>query len=331
MDPGILTQHSVLKTNDLKMARYCVSQNFCDHKLDIDDGGKALSLVYNHAAGKHVSVNYLHYGANVAIDPGMLESFFLLQIPLSGQSHVQHRGESVDANVDTATVLNPDRPTKMRWSDNCRMLLLQIDKTYMDEVALDITGTPLPGPVRFRTSVNLTSHNGSMLKRRIMSCVNGIEHGQLFQGNNANGSQDLQVEFELTHSLLMLQESNVSHIIEKPNLDATTHSLQMAVDYIHAHFHESITMKNIASNANVCVRALQKGFRVRYGLTPMRYLKNVRLDHARYQLMTRSNTPSVTTVAHNAGFTHLGRFAQEYKERFGLSPKRTKQTSVHLS
>ncbi|MFK7854623.1 MAG: AraC family transcriptional regulator [Granulosicoccus sp.] len=330
MVTNILTQHSVLKTKDLEKARYCVSQKFCDHKLDINHGGKALSLVYNHAAGNRVSVNYLHYGADVSIDPGMLDSFYLLQIPLSGQSHVQHRGENVEASVNTATVLNPDRPTKMKWGGNCQMLLLQVDKTYLDEVAQDITGTPLPGPVRFRTSVNLTSHDGAMLKRRIMSRVNAIEHGQLFQGN-ANSVQDLEAEFELTSALLMLQESNVSHIMFEPNVEATTLSLQLAIDYIHAHFHENISLKDIASNANVCVRALQKGFKDRHGLTPMRYLKNVRLDHARYQLMVRSDTPSVTSVAYNAGFTHLGRFALEYKTRFGVSPKQTKYASAHVN
>ena len=319
---SILAQHSVLKTVDPDRARHCVSQKFCDHKLDISDSGKALSLNYNHVAGQNVSVNYLHYGANVTIDPGMLCSFYLLQIPLSGNARVQHRGEDVVAGVKTATVLNPDRPTKMQWQTNCRKLLLQIDKSHLDLVAETLTGAPLPGPVRFRTGVDLNSQNGAALKRLIMNCVSTVEHGQAFQGK-INAS-DLQIEFDLASALLMLQQSNVSHIVHAPCGGATTRSLKLAMDYIHANLHEAISLSDIALHAEVSMRMLQKGFSRRYGLTPMRYLKNARLDVARYQLMARQNTPPVTLVAFNSGFSHLGRFAQEYKERFGCSPNETK-------
>ncbi len=321
-DISILAQHSVLKTVDPDQARYCVSQKFCDHKLDISDCGKALSLNYNHVAGQNLSVNYLHYGANVTINPGMLNSFYLLQIPISGRARVQHRGENIVANVNKATLLNPDRPTKMHWQKDCRKLLLQIDKSHLDLVAEKLTGTPLPGPVRFCTGVDLTSKNGAALKHLIVNCVSAIEHGQAFQGKN--DENDRQTEFDLASALLMLQPSNVSHIVDTPCGDATTRSLKLAVDYIHANLHEPIQLADIALHAEVSIRVLQKGFSRRYGLAPMRYLKNARLDVARYRLMQRQNTPLVTRVAYDSGFSHLGRFAQEYKERFGCSPNQTK-------
>jgi transcriptional regulator GlxA family with amidase domain len=53
----------------------------------------------------------------------------------------------------------------------------------------------------------------------------------------------------------------------------------------------------------------------------MSYLRNVRLDHCRRLLV--AGTASVTDVAQQCGFTHLGRFSAAYKERFGELPSHT--------
>ncbi|MCU0900398.1 MAG: helix-turn-helix domain-containing protein [Cypionkella sp.] len=47
----------------------------------------------------------------------------------------------------------------------------------------------------------------------------------------------------------------------------------------------------------------------------------IRLDAARIRLL--SGGPSVTTCALECGITHLGRFAQAYRQRFGEYPADT--------
>jgi AraC-like DNA-binding protein len=54
----------------------------------------------------------------------------------------------------------------------------------------------------------------------------------------------------------------------------------------------------------------------------MDYLRQVRLDAAHYRLSRRREPERIGDVAHACGFTHLGRFAQEYRARFGESPAR---------
>jgi AraC-like DNA-binding protein len=56
----------------------------------------------------------------------------------------------------------------------------------------------------------------------------------------------------------------------------------------------------------------------------MAYLRNVRLDLARFELKQKSSgSTSVTEVAMNCGFSHLSKFASAYKERFGELPSET--------
>ena len=65
------------------------------------------------------------------------------------------------------------------------------------------------------------------------------------------------------------------------------------------------------------------GFQREFGKSPMQVLREARLDTAHYELTVRQNTPSVTDVAYQNGFSHLGRFARDYKARFGHLPSQT--------
>ena len=60
----------------------------------------------------------------------------------------------------------------------------------------------------------------------------------------------------------------------------------------------------------------------------MRYLKNVRMDKARFRLSKGDSSTSVTQVALDSGFSHLGAFGADYKRRFGEAPSETLQRSL---
>lgn len=56
-------------------------------------------------------------------------------------------------------------------------------------------------------------------------------------------------------------------------------------------------------------------------MSPMQYLRGVRLDRAREDLQAGVGT--VSDIAYQWGFTNLGRFARAYRERFGELPSDT--------
>ena len=57
--------------------------------------------------------------------------------------------------------------------------------------------------------------------------------------------------------------------------------------------------------------------------TPMEFLRHVRMRLARQRLLHARPGDSVTGIATRCGFAHLGRFAVDYKRRFGESPSET--------
>ncbi len=317
-----LANYPLLRTNDLDEARHCVTEKFCDHALDKSSRFDDLAVRHNHVAGQHVSVNYLHYGADVQIDPGMLEDFYLLQVPLSGAAFVRHRGKEIVASTQTATLLNPDRETQMQWRGDCRKLMLQIDKTYLHDVAQGLLGSPPPGTIRFDPVVDLTTTSGQHVRPVLERVARLAEERALFSGSN--NSQDLWVEAELASTLLTHQSSNISHILHRADHHVLPSDLRRAQAFIYANTGEPIRLVDIATSADMNVRTLQKGFQRAFGKSPMKVLHEARLDAAHYDLTARRDPPSVTDAAYQNGFSHLGRFSRDYKARFGHLPSETR-------
>jgi transcriptional regulator GlxA family with amidase domain len=72
------------------------------------------------------------------------------------------------------------------------------------------------------------------------------------------------------------------------------------------------------------VRGLQTAFRRHLDTTPGTALKEARLSAVHEELVrTAPGAARVADIAHRFGFAHLGRFAAEYRARFGELPKET--------
>ena len=313
-----LAAFPLVRTNNLDEARHRVTEKFCDHKLNKSSRFDDLAVRHNHVAGRYVSINYLHYGADVTIDPGMLQDFYLLQVPLTGAAFVRHRGREIVASPQTATLLNPDRETHMQWRGDCRKLLLQIDKSFLGQIAEELLGRPTPGPVRFDPVVNLQASPGRKIRNILTRAALMAGKGSLF--GRIQQAQDLWTETELVSNLLMHQTSNISHILEAVDNTAPSGDIKRAISYIHDNLAEPITLNDIARQSGVNARTLQKAFQRTFGKSPMQVLREARLDAAHYYLSVKQDAPSVTDAAYRAGFSHLGRFSQAYKARFGRLP-----------
>jgi transcriptional regulator GlxA family with amidase domain len=86
---------------------------------------------------------------------------------------------------------------------------------------------------------------------------------------------------------------------------------------------ESVSMGKLARFTGVSQRTLHEGFRKHRGYSPMQFLREQRMQRVRQELSEAAGETSVTEVALNWGFSHLGRFSLYYAERFGEKPSVT--------
>ncbi|MBD8704326.1 helix-turn-helix domain-containing protein [Frigoribacterium sp. CFBP 13712] len=103
-----------------------------------------------------------------------------------------------------------------------------------------------------------------------------------------------------------------------------TRKLRQAAEYVHAFADQPITAGDIASAAGVHTRTLQQLMSQHLGSSPTTYLRHVRLDRARQDLLAADpGSDFVAGIARRWGFGNLGRFSAAYAARFGEYPRDT--------
>jgi AraC-like DNA-binding protein len=99
--------------------------------------------------------------------------------------------------------------------------------------------------------------------------------------------------------------------------------VRQAEEVMRARLAEPLTIDAVAKEVGVGVRSLQAAFAVHRNASPRAVLNSMRLDAARNALISAGAMDTVTTVAFDCGFAHLGRFARTYAQRFGEVPSDT--------
>ena len=97
-----------------------------------------------------------------------------------------------------------------------------------------------------------------------------------------------------------------------------------ARSYLEENLTQAVRLEDLARAVDSDIRRLQRAFRDVFGMSPYRYLVAARIRLARRRLLrATSGSSTVTRIALECGFEHLGRFSVDYRSRFGESPSRT--------
>ena len=91
-----LAAYSRVRTADVDEAAESIGRIFCPHALDpLRHSWPDFHALHNCAALDGFSVNYVAYGGSVLIDPGCLDRFFLLQVPIRGSAQIKTGGREI--------------------------------------------------------------------------------------------------------------------------------------------------------------------------------------------------------------------------------------------
>jgi AraC-like DNA-binding protein len=110
----------------------------------------------------------------------------------------------------------------------------------------------------------------------------------------------------------------------QPRVLPAFHRVRAAEEIMHAESDEPLSMIDLAQRLGISLRSLQLAFaEVHDGKSPRQIYNEIRLQRARQRLLDASGHDQVTKIALDAGFLHLGRFAQTYARTFGELPSET--------
>lgn len=96
--------------------------------------------------------------------------------------------------------------------------------------------------------------------------------------------------------------------------------ISKVVTWLKQHYTENVPMDDLAAKAHMSPSTFRQHFRAVVGVSPLQYLKNLRLLDAR-QLMLNENLDA-GTAAVRVGYESASQFSREYSRLFGEPPNR---------
>ncbi|WP_431951659.1 AraC family transcriptional regulator [Nocardia lijiangensis] len=244
---------------------------------------------------------------------------YFVNIGVSGAISAVCGGLRATLDSATAGIVNPGDTQELRpLGADTRFLGLRIDAAMVDQEFTALTGHPPVSTVRFDFALDLAKPKGRAVRLLVRSLLEQLDSGDpLFQRAELQRSQ---LRCIVTALLLAQPHSHTGDLRDGPQ-PGHPRTLRTALGFIEANLTDRIGLHDIAAAADCSPRTLSSVFRDRLGLSPMAYVRTLRLERIRAEILT--STDQVGTIAYRWGVSHLGRFAGEYRDRFDELPSDT--------
>ena len=156
-------------------------------------------------------------------------------------------------------------------------------------------------------------------------------HARLFEENKEVRAA---AQIELMELFLDAIGSSEGHEVSRPDNTRRAHShvVQLAEEWALTRNDYPIYVADLCKAAGVSERTLEYAFQEILAMTPVAFLRRLRLHRVRRAL--RVGTPKTTTVSAEAlkwGFWHFGDFSRAYKNCFGETPSHTLRRELRQS
>ena len=311
----------IFESSDPDKTRDFVSQIFCAHRFDVLGRDLSFDATISHVQAGRLSFNSFTYGAKVSIDPGCLDSFYLLQMVIEGEETLRYGSREFQLHPGLIAVIGPDVLLKKTSPAGTRKLLVKIDRSLLEQTCAQHLGHSLRTPLDFQVELPLSCGRGNSLANLVTFLSEQVSvSGSMYQSPLMLAN----LEHMVTTSLLLSQESNYYDELSSPVPAISPGFVKRVADYIETYADQPLTVDDLAVYAGVSTRSLFAGFKKYRNTTPMALLRYVRMKRAHADLIApKTANVTVTEVALNWGFAHLGRFTAEYKKAFGESPSET--------
>ncbi len=214
-------------------------------------------------------------------------------------------------------VLIEDGETTYKFSDGTTLNCKQSDLIYLPKNSTyEVTSKVAPTT----WCINFQCANDACFKPCIMHLSNASEVLKEFQvaektWQRVKDGRELQVYSSLYKILYEIRRLSASNYLPKTKQNL----IKPAVDYIHKHYlTEQINVEDLAKLCLISTNYLRKLFLAFYGVSPIKYINDLKIKRAKELLS--SGMYSVSETALNSGFTDLSHFSRFFKQSVGVLP-----------
>lgn len=322
-----LTKFPIVRTNRVEEAESLISRSLANAKIKRVADRRRFHLRMNGLNFGRTSLVYNRFGTNCKVMAERGDTLAFI-IGSTVPSTFDLDGESFIASPHKAVMVTPTGQMQIQRPEGSEILVLRTNYSDILSHVEDLTGSYHRGSLMFDYSIDLTKSSGAMLKRMVNYMVSELQHNDLAKINP--GLLRCYDEMLLT-ALLSLPNNQWEKLNDDHYHHVAPRLVRRAEEYMQAHLDEAITTTDLLRICCCSRSALFATFQKARGYTPKEFLSEQRLQSVRQGLRKAQPEASVASIASECGFTHLGRFANAYRKRFGELPSETLRLNPSLS
>lgn len=269
----------------------------------------------------------VQFGPRTHIISRRLSSHHLL-MPLEGEMTIRSIGDGVKIRPGQAALHLANEALFVDWHPDSKAIVIVINP--------------------FEKLPHIGSHhkeNASRLLTDEHRYIIDLTHGA--GASLANIVNTIRLEAE--NNTTLLKKGRALHLFEQllieavrglyqsssesefpPSKNCRPARLKKALEVIHASLKNEISLEELTQAAGCSARTLQHLFAEHMGMGPMTYVKQIRLDRVRQDLLNASpETTTVSEIAARWGFFHASNFTANYSRLFGEKPSQTLRLTLN--
>jgi AraC-like DNA-binding protein len=313
----LLQRFPVFSTSDADVLSQMGTRVFGASKIELPNPGRFVASA-NFAQLDDIALAFATIDSPIVL--AYPESDFVrLQIALRANATTTASGRATELNDKQACITSAGPTSVMNCDGGHARLTLRVTSGALDRNLTSLLGFKTRGPLAFTPAVELAHPHTQGLLNLIRFFADQLD----LESAALPPLVQRELQQAITVALLYAAPHSFSHLLRQEVRSASPQYVRRAEEYIEANWNRPISIDELVEVTNVSARSLFKSFRLTRGYTPMAFVKNVRLKHARAMLAAGVPQTTVTGVAFICGFGNLGHFAKHYRETFGEAPSDT--------
>jgi len=303
---ALLNHHLLYKGVDVDDARETLSTMFTEVSVEPLKSKLPYSTIINGIQLPKSVINYCEYEHGMIAGPEAPLDFHTIQLHLSGHSRFNISGTNVDGDRQKGVMLSAGEKVKVTHSPNNKILSYIIKDDVLKAALSAYIDQDKISSIRFAPQFDPTNPQTASLLSLLQYFVGELNRpGGVLEFPAAIAS----FEQTLISFLLFGLEHNYKVQLLNPSPSISFVQVKDVEDYLKAYASQPLTMDDIARGTGYHLNAIFRAFKKHRNYTPMQFLRTTRMDLARQRLLLAKTGESVSQIAMNCGFSHLGRFS----------------------
>lgn len=202
-----------------------------------------------------------------------------------------------------------------------KCLVLNIEQEYIDSVFSEVIENWHPdwertGIMMKENAVKKFVSSDESLWKSLTNLYNRRIDG------NYHGSSDFLLSLSLKELIYELMKTNAKNLLlHSDKTENMQNGLEDVVQFIRQNYREPITIKKLALVAGMSEANLFKKFKHSYTCTPVEYIIQLRIEHAKELLISHPEM-RIKNICFESGFNTLEYFYRKFTQITGKSPKK---------